>query len=124
MDLEQLRGWLDLYGRVWEEADPDGVIELFTPDAIYRETPFAEPMRGREAIRAYWKEATDRQEDIGFEHDIVSVSPAVARWRASFAGRDGGSRITLDGVFLLEFDPENLCSSLLEWWHLHEEPRA
>lgn len=122
MDLEQLGGWLDLYGRAWEEADPDAAAELFAEEATYRETPFSEVMRGREAIRAYWQQIPDHQRDIRFEHDVVSVSPAVVRWRASYVRRRDGERVDLDGVFLLAFDPENRCSSLLEWWHADGTP--
>lgn len=122
MDLEQLRGWLDLYGRAWEQADPDVAAGLFAEDATYRETPFSEIVRGRDAIRAYWHQVPDRQREIRFEHDVVSVSPAVVRWRASYERKRDGRRVRLDGVFLLEFDAENRCSSLLEWWHADGEP--
>lgn len=122
MDLEQLRGWLDLYGRAWERADPDAVVGLFTEDASYRETPFSEVMRGREAIREYWREIPETQREIRFEADILSVSPAVVRWRAGYVKKRTDERVTLDGVFLLEFDAENRCSALQEWWHADAEP--
>jgi uncharacterized protein (TIGR02246 family) len=122
VDLEQLRGWLDLYGRAWEQADPDAVAELFTENATYRETPFSEVMEGREAIREYWRQIPETQRDIRFEADVVSVSPAAARWRTSYVKKRTDERVTLDGVFLLGFDAENRCSSLLEWWHADAEP--
>jgi hypothetical protein len=31
-------------------------------------------------------------------------------------------RAKLDGMFLLTFDTDGLCSDLLEWWHRQERP--
>src|SRR3989304_1505550 len=43
------------YKRAWERRDPRLAMELFTPDATYREDPFDErPMRGLGEIRDYW----------------------------------------------------------------------
>jgi len=44
---------LEGYRLAWETRDPKPVIKLFTEDATYQETPFSQPMRGREAIRQY-----------------------------------------------------------------------
>jgi hypothetical protein len=78
-------------------------------------------MTGRDAIRSYWqREVVDAQEDISFGWEIVhpDPEPAVVRWRASYVRTEDGRRFTLDGVFLLEFDPgSGLCHSLREWWH-------
>jgi hypothetical protein len=118
VDQETLEDWLARYGRAWETADPDVAVELFTEDATYRETPFDEVMTGREAIRRYWQEIPDTQRDISFGWEVVATGPVVVRWRASYLRLRDRRRITLDGVFLLEFDePSGLCRTLREWWH-------
>jgi ketosteroid isomerase-like protein len=118
MDQETLEDWLARYGRAWETADPDAAVELFTEDATYRETPFDEVMTGREAIRRYWQEIPDTQRDISFGWEVVATGPVVVRWRASYLRLRDGRRITLDGVFLLEFDVSSgRCRTLREWWH-------
>lgn len=121
-NLESLRRWLDAYGRAWETRDPDAAVELFAEDASYRETPFDEPMRGREAIRRYWSQVPEHQRDIEFGYEVLSARPALARWWASYIAVALGEPTKLDGIFLLEFDPEGRCSSLREWWHAHPRP--
>jgi SnoaL-like domain len=118
VDPEALEGWLARYGRAWENADPDAAAALFTEDATYRETPFDEVLTGRDAIRRYWQEIPDTQRDISFGWEVVATEPVVVRWRASYLRLRDRRRITLDGVFLLEFDdPSGLCRRLREWWH-------
>jgi nuclear transport factor 2 (NTF2) superfamily protein len=121
VDRETLESWLARYGQAWETADPDAAAALFTEDGTYRETPFDEVMQGREAIRRYWREIPDTQRDISFGWEVVATDPVVIRWRAGWRRLRDERRITLDGVFLLEFDEATgLCRELREWWHLDE----
>jgi ketosteroid isomerase-like protein len=118
-----LQAWLDAYGRAWEEMDPDAGAGLFAEDATYRETPFDEPMRGREAIREYWRGVPQAQRDIRFEHEVLAADGdrAIAWWRARFRRVRTGDVVTLDGIFVLAFDEDGRCSSLREWWVRREE---
>jgi len=118
-----LEQWLQRYERAWEERDPARAAEIFTPDATYRETPFAEPFRGRAAVRDYWASVTADQRDIDFKYDVIAVSgnTGVAHWSATLTQPSSGAKVQLDGVFVLEFDADGtLCRSLREWWHLPE----
>jgi hypothetical protein len=38
------------------------------------------------------------------------------------AGLATGTRVNLDGVFMLEFSDAGTCSTLREWWHREETP--
>ncbi len=122
MNENALANWLEAYGRAWERRDPEAAATLFSPDARYFETPFAAPATGRDGVRAYWADATRNQTDISFSFDIVSVSAGrgVARWRSRFTRLSTGASVTLDGIFLLEFDDDGLCRELHEWWHRSE----
>ncbi len=128
--VEEAEDWLNAYGQAWIEGDPSAVVALFHPDAEYRETPFSQGMTGSEAIRRYWQEgAADSQEDVTFTYDIWSVSgnEVHAGWTARFRRKGTGVVVDLDGVFRLIFDQRQgatKCSSLREWWHLRETPRA
>ncbi|HJV04448.1 MAG TPA: nuclear transport factor 2 family protein [Actinomycetota bacterium] len=123
MDRRTLEDWLARYGRAWETADPEAAAALFTEDATYRETPFDEVMMGRDAIRRYWEEIPDTQRDISFGWEVVATDPVVVRWRAGWVRLRDERRITLDGVFLLEFgEATGLCRTLREWWHMDEAP--
>ena len=122
MTPQGLEAWLEAYGRAWETRDPDAVVELFSPGATYRETPFDEEMRGREAIRRYWQQIPDHQRDVEFGYEVELVEPAVVRWWSAYTRIRDGQRVRLDGVFLLEFDGDGRCIRLREWWHADETP--
>lgn len=120
MDRAAVEDWLARYGRVWETMDPDAAVQLFTEDATYRETPFDEVMRGREAIRAYWSEIPDYHRDVSFGSEVLAIQDdlAVARWWVSLTRVKTGVRSRTDGVFVLQFDQASgRCRSLREWWH-------
>jgi ketosteroid isomerase-like protein len=118
-----LQQWLASYKNAWETRDAEAAGRLFTQDATYRETPYAEPLRGRSAIRAYWTSVTADQRGIEFQFEIVATNGCVgvATWTASFTSTSTGGSVELDGVFVLEFDSDNLCCELREWWLLRPD---
>ena len=115
-----LDSWLQSYGAAWEGRDGTAAVALFTPDALYQETPHAEPLRGRTAIAGYWATVTADQADIEFDFSILAVSgrTGIAEWSARFRSVSGDVPVELNGVFVLEFAPDGLVRSLREWWHV------
>ena len=126
MTEQDVQNWLDEYGRAWVNGNPDQAVALFSDTAIYRETPFDDPMRGRSEIRSYWqKGAADTQENVEFSSQIWAIvdCTAIAGWQAHFTRKAFGVRIELDGTFRLAFSREQgdlRCTSLEEWWHRRE----
>jgi ketosteroid isomerase-like protein len=119
MTREDLKTWLDAYGRAWERRDAQAVVELFAEEATYQETPFVEPLRGRAAIREYWTDAVvQAQQQIRFGYQILAVTEdsGIAHWWASFVRVSTKAQVKLDGIFLLTFASGNLCRELREWW--------
>jgi uncharacterized protein (TIGR02246 family) len=118
----ELRTWLEGYRQAWETRDPEAAAALFSEDARYYETPFLAPAQGRDGVRDYWANATRNQSDITFSYDVVSVSGdrCIARWWATFRRVSSGITVSLDGIFLLEFNEDGLCRELREWWHRSE----
>jgi hypothetical protein len=117
--MSRATDWLERYKEAWEKRDPDAAAALFAPAALYHETPFDEPKRGPAGVRAYWAAVTADQRDVAFRYELLSVSgsTAVAHWNARFKLASNGARIELDGIFMLGFDDQELCTSLREWWH-------
>lgn len=112
--------WLAGYEEAWESLDADKAAALFTEEATYQENPHAEPFRGRQGVHDYWSTVTADQQDVDFSYDVLAVTErtGIAHWRSEFTQKSSGSNVVLDGVFVLEFTPEGLCSSLREWWHV------
>ena len=122
-DTETFEGWLDAYGRAWETGDPEAAAELFSDDAAYHETPFDEPMRGREEIIEYWSGVPRYQGDIRFSYEILAASEGegVAHWSADFLRLPARTPVRLDGILLAKLDADGRCTEFREWWHRQEE---
>lgn len=112
--------WIERYARAWHDGDDHAVGELFTRDAIYRTHPFRPPLRGREAIRAYWRQATGSLTGISltFGRPVTDASRAAVEWWAVLHSDQGVA--TLPGALILRFDQQGYCQELREYWHLDE----
>ncbi|BBL78483.1 hypothetical protein RxyAA322_03370 [Rubrobacter xylanophilus] len=122
MKVDRFSSWLQRYKRAWENRDPHAAQELFTENATYQETPFTEPLRGREAIYAYWSDVPNSQDQVRFESNIIAVTEqlCVAWWHASFIRIPNKARVTLDGIFVFSLNEAGLCTEFREWWHRQE----
>jgi hypothetical protein len=119
-----MQSWLDAYGRAWEERDPDAAAALFTDEGTYHWGPFEEPLRGRDAIRRRWAEATVAQEEISFGYESLAQTEeeGIVRWWASFVVPAARTRVRLEGIFVILLDADGLCRDFREWWNSEEEP--
>jgi ketosteroid isomerase-like protein len=113
--------WLAGYGRAWETCDAEAAAELFSDAAIYAWGPFDE-LRGREAIRERWSQATADQRNVRFRWEVLgAIGPTVvARWGCEFSIARGARRAKLDGIFLIELERDGRCTSFREWWAARE----
>ena len=89
---------MDQYGVASETSDPAVAAALFAEDAVYQETPFDEPMRGREAIYCYWSGASQWIREARFSYQILAVKEnwGIALWQSEITLLDTGNRIFLD----------------------------
>ncbi len=115
-----VQDWLDRYRVAWEERDPDAAAALFTPDALYREQPYAEPFRGQDGVRAYWAQVTATQDDVVVRYGtpVVDGDRAAVEWWVTMT--NGGAPVALAGEFLLVFSEGGLVRELREYWHFTE----
>ena len=113
---------LDAYKRAWERRDPELAVSLFSEDAEYREDPFEEPLRGANAIRAYWNEAAASQVNVEFDAERVWVvgRTVLASWHAAYTRRTTAERVRLRGFMTLELDAAGKVFRFREWWHRRE----
>jgi len=119
MTSDAFKAWLDAYKRAWETRDPGAAEVLFSEQAVYLETPFGDPMRGRETIRAYWEHVPRTQDDVHFHYEVLAVAgeAGIAHWWASFVRVPSGKRVHLDGIAAVTFDGDGKCQRFREWWH-------
>ena len=113
---------LEAYKQAWERRDPDLAVDLFSEDAEYRDDPFEEPMRGSNAIRAYWNEAAATQANVEFDAERIWVvgRTVLASWHAAFTRRATAQRVRIRGFMTLELDQDGKVHRFREWWHRRE----
>jgi ketosteroid isomerase-like protein len=122
MTHEQVQAWLDAYVAAWRSYDAEAIGDLFSADALYRYEPYAEPLRGREAIVADW--IGDRDEPGSWEAAyaplVVDGDRAVATGETRYAN---GRRFS--NIYVLRFDGDGRCAELVEWYMEHpQDPPA
>ena len=112
--------WLEEYSSASIRGDVQASTALFAHNAEYYETPFDEPMVGRDAIRKYWELGAQTFRDKEASYEVLSVTEnlGIARWRSKFSDVNSGKRLALDCVFLVEFDEDDKCGMFREWWHI------
>ena len=111
--LARFTTWITSYGDAWEGGDPEAAASLFTDGATLQPTPFAELVRGRGKITAYFADEFARWKRISFSAQVLGVGDtyAVAHWRAS------SEAMAIDGVLVAALDEHGRCTSLRQWWH-------
>ena len=117
--------WLERYGRAWEAGSPEGVLDLFSEQAEYFETPFDPAMVGHDAIGRYWTDgAKNAQRHVKFSARPIAFDGEIgyAHWHATFERVPSGSQVELDGVLSARFDARMRCVVFREWWHRRETP--
>ncbi len=121
MNTQQLSQWLAAYKRAWERQDADSFVQLFTADCEYRDTPFIEPVQGRD-FHAFWQALARIQQDNRIDFEILGFTPdkrAIVNWQATSTRRGTDERREGNGIFVLTFDAQGRCSDVREWQHWH-----
>jgi ketosteroid isomerase-like protein len=111
--VEELEKWLDAYVEAWRSNDPAAIGELFSEDATYAYHPYSEPLRGRDAIVASWREHDDEPGSwqASYAPLLVAGDHAIATGETHYA--DGH---TFSNLFVLRFDEHGRCREFVEWY--------
>lgn len=86
MTKEEAITLLNTYGEAWEKQDPELILTVFTPDAIYND-PAESETQHHDGIREYWlKKVVGEQKDIEFTllHVWVDSDHIIAEWYVEF----------------------------------------
>ncbi|MDQ3875515.1 MAG: nuclear transport factor 2 family protein [Actinomycetota bacterium] len=123
MTLAELDRWLSAYGAAWERRDADAFAALFSADAMYRWGPFAEPLHGRDEIRARVEQAVSVQADVRFGYEPLAVTTdgrGIAHWWVSYRVPTRSIAEENDGIFIVSLAEDGRCREFREWWNARE----
>lgn len=111
------------YGAAWESLDSQAILDVFTEDGTYQETPLKEPFRGHLEIKQHWEEVVRTKErDVRFSLDNTYTDGVVgiAEWHTHFTRADNGNKEELRGIILAEVEGEKI-KRLWEYWNKMEK---
>ena len=109
--LQAFSAWLTAFGDAWESGDSAALGPLFTVGATFAPDPFAEIVRGRRAVTAWFGDAFAAWPGASFTAQVLGVGDTygVAHWHVATGER------ALDGVWVVALDARGRCESLREW---------
>jgi ketosteroid isomerase-like protein len=82
-DRAMVRRWLAAYESAWRTRGTEGLAEIFTDVATYRQSPYQEPVVGLDAIRRMWEAERDSPDEVfTIATDILAVDGPTAVVRA------------------------------------------
>ena len=108
---------LERYGAARRTFVGDDWVALFSDDAEYHVDPFAAPLVGHNALRAWLNGGAEAQRDVEFtiERHWVSGSTVLAAWHASWIGKVDGVRSRSAGFLTAEIAPDGRIARFREW---------
>jgi ketosteroid isomerase-like protein len=122
------RRLIDTFADGWQRADTDRIASVFTPDAVFVETPFTAKDEGIQAIRAYWQDLPQTQAETSFRSgEIFEAGPWFAtEFRVTFRRRRTGEWVDARGAIFCE-TRDGKISEMRMYWHRFaggkEEPK-
>lgn len=108
---------IETFGTAWEAGKHDEIVEVFADDGAFMPTPFDAPLRGREAIRGYWKNIPVEQAEVAFRFgEIFVAGPWFAtEFRCTFRRRRTGERVDIRGALFCETAGGKITEMRMYW---------
>lgn len=113
MEEPWTRRWVEAYQTAWTANEPDSIRALFTQDAEYRTSPFADPWVGVEGIVQGWLARQDTPGNWTFRFEVLVETPdlGVVRGWTDYAN----PKRTYSNIWLIRFDNTGRATSFIEW---------
>jgi ketosteroid isomerase-like protein len=110
---EAIDSWVALYEEAWRQEGTAALAALFAEDAVYRMSPYAEPVRGLEAIAELWeRERSGPAEEFAMRHEVVAVEGDTAVVRVAV---EYGTGAEYRDLWILRFGAGGRCREFEEW---------
>jgi ketosteroid isomerase-like protein len=109
---------VDTFGRGWASCDMNLLMTVYAPDAVFVETPFTAPIRGTDAIRAYWNDVPYSQSEITFSSgEIYAAGPWFStEFKCVFRRKRTGEWVEARGAIFCETEAD-LITEMRMYWH-------
>ena len=111
------RTLIDTFGRGWAKGNVELLLSVFTPGAVFLETPFSDKLDGLDAIRSYWIETPYHQSETTFTSgEIFAAGPWFAtEFKCVFRRRRTGQWVDARGAIFCETEGEKISEMRMYW---------
>jgi len=115
--------WAHAWKHAWEALDPEPIVRLYAPGAVFSSEPFRESYRGRAGVREYVERVFAEEQDpqVTISVPIVDGDRASISWWTSLG--ENGAALTLAGTSVLRFDADGLVVEQWDAWNTLAERR-
>jgi len=112
------RALVDTFGTGWANANVDQIMAVFSPEAVFVETPFSEPLKGTQAIRRWWLDVPYSQSEITFSSgEIYAAGPWFStEFKCVFRRKRTGEWVDARGAMFCETEG-GLVTEMRLYWH-------
>ncbi|MGO9179715.1 MAG: YybH family protein [Candidatus Limnocylindrales bacterium] len=115
LDRAAVQRWVAGYEAAWRAAGTDALADVFTVDATYRHSPYAEPIVGLNRIRTMWEDDRAGPDEVFTLHsEVVAVDGDIAVVRAVVRYGDPLRQEYTD-LWIVRLDDQARCTSFEEW---------
>jgi nuclear transport factor 2 (NTF2) superfamily protein len=115
VERRDFRDWVARYEHAWREPGTQELAGLFATDATYRQSPWAEPLEGLDAIEGMWeREREGPGEEFEMAAEVVAFEGDTGVVRVEVAyGAPGGQRYR--DLWVIELREDGRARSFEEW---------
>ena len=116
--------WLAGYEAAWRAPGTEGLAGLFTGDATYLQSPYEQPVAGRDAIKRMWEEEREGPDEVfTLATDILAVDGPTAVVRAEVCYGDPPRQEYRD-LWVIRLAEDGRCTWFEEWPYWPERPQT
>jgi hypothetical protein len=115
VDRTAFAAWLAGYERSWRSTGTAHLRDLFTEDASYRHSPFAEPLVGIDAIARDWEREREGPDEVfTMTAEIIAVDGDTGVAKVSVRYGEPAHQEYLD-LWIVRFAADGRCVAYEEW---------
>ena len=113
-DANHIRRVLERYPEMLSKGDSEGIVALYREDATLEDPVGSEPLRGHDAIRAFYEASAGKVQMKLTGPVRVAANEAAAPLRV-LVGPEGQQQV-IDIIDVMTFDDAGLVRSMRAFW--------
>ena len=119
MNIQQIKKVMTKYGKAWENQDSNLILECFTKNGTYQESPLTKPYQGHKEIKKFWDNVVKKEtKNVKFKLGRCYVSKdgktGFAEWECKNIYKKRNTFMV--GIMILKLKGDKI-NSFNEYWN-------